>query len=77
MNGTALYRWSVYLAVMAAILTCSVAFVQGVSLSTTLWRGIVSFLMVWAFQWSLLSAWDILGDEAITPERSRVRQGGA
>jgi hypothetical protein len=65
------------LATMAAIVTCSFATFQGVSLVTTTWRGIVAFGMVWAFQWSLLTAWEILGDEIPTPQRARAHQDGA
>lgn len=77
MNGAVNYRWSICLAAMSAIAACSISSVQGIAPATIFWRGLVAFAMVWAFQWSLLAAWDILGDETPTPQRAQVRQGGA
>ena len=77
MNGSGRFRWCILLGLLAAVVTCSISAIQHTALAMILWRGIVAFATVWAFHWSLLSAWDILGDDGPIQERSRVRRGEA
>jgi hypothetical protein len=61
-------RWMAALGALAAITTALVASSQGVPAPVLAWRCVVSFTLVSAFQWSLLSGWEILGDAPIPAE---------
>jgi fatty acid desaturase len=66
-------RYGALLATAAAATTGAIALAQGAGLATVIWRVLVSFSLVLAFQWSVTAAWDILDVETASTCGEPVR----